>query len=180
MIYRLIKVEVISLSLEIIVEFLDHYNLPWVILAVLSWLSIYFSCSFHCFLQALPVGIWIMAVGTVLEQFFIYHRFWEDHFIMVPIGESDLFLIIGPFFSIGILLIRFLPKNRWGQFFTVLILSGLAAGIELIAVKLGFLTYNSAKWGFLNSFIAYYLGLMSALGFYYVYYSKNISFRNHR
>ncbi len=112
-----------------------------------------------------------MIVGGILEHFFINHKFWQEEFIMFPIGELDLFLIIGPFFSIGVLLIRFLPEGALGKFFLVFILSGIATGIEFVAIEMEFLIFNIEKWGFLNSLVAYYLGLMSGLGFYYAYYS---------
>lgn len=159
--------------LEIISAFLDKYNLPWLILAVLSWLLIILSCSYRSFLHALPVGFWTMAVGTTLELFFINYKFWTERFVMIPLGELDLFVIIGPFFSMGILLIRFLPEGRWSKYLAVLIFSALATGIELIAVELQFLVYHQEKWGFLYSMAAYCLGLMSALGFYFIYHNAN-------
>ncbi len=167
------------MSLEIITRFLDQHNLPWLILALLTWLAIYLLCSPRCFFKAFPVGIWTMAVGGILEHFFIEHKFWEERYMMIPLGESDLFVIIGPFFAIGVILIRFLPESRRGKFLTVLVLSVFATAIELIAIELGFLTYNESKWGVLNSLIAYSLGLMSALGFYYAYYSKSVSSRGY-
>ncbi|UNC90648.1 hypothetical protein [Candidatus Contubernalis alkaliaceticus] len=165
------------MSLDIITGFLDQHNLPWLILALLSWIIIYFLCSSRCFLKAFPVGLWTMTVGAILEHFFIEHKFWEEQFIMIPLGELDLFVIIGPFFAIGVILIRVLPENRLGKFLTVLFLSIIAVAVELAAIQLGFLSYNEAKWGLLNSLIAYSIGLMSALGFYYAYYSKSASSR---
>ncbi|MBB6214461.1 hypothetical protein HNQ80_000541 [Anaerosolibacter carboniphilus] len=162
------------MSLHIIIKFLDSYNLPWLILAILTWLVIFFSCSLREFFHALPVGIWTMIVGAVLESFFLHHKFWVERFIMIHIGELDLFLIIGPFFSIGLLLIRFLPKSRWGKCLIILAFAALATGIELIAIKLGFLEYHESKWGIAYSIVAYCLSLMSALGFYSVYYNKSI------
>ncbi len=159
------------MSLKIIIEFLDTYNLPWFILAILTWLPIVFTCSSREFFHALPVGIWTMIVGGILENFFIYHKFWVQRFILVHLGELDLFVTIGPFFSIGILLIKFLPKNRWGKYLIVLILSALATGIELLAIKLAFLEYHPHNWQALYSLIIYTLGLMSGLGFYHIYSS---------
>ncbi|WP_425445821.1 hypothetical protein [Dethiothermospora halolimnae] len=157
---------------KIIINFLDTYNLPWLILALMTWSLIYISCSLKQFFYALPVGIWTMVVGTILENFFIYHKFWSDHFILVHIGELDLFLIIGPFFSIGLLLIRFLPKSSFGKYMIILLFSAISVGIELIAIKLGFLSYNAEKWSLIHSLGAYSLSLMSGLGFYYIYYNK--------
>ncbi|AKL94639.1 hypothetical protein CACET_c11740 [Clostridium aceticum] len=161
--------------METIIEFLDTYNLPWLILAGITWLTIYFSCSLQQFFHALPVGLWTMTIGGTLENFFIDNKFWEQHFIMIQVGKLDLFVLVGPFFAVGLLLIRFLPKGRWQKFFMVLVFSALSTAIELIAIKFGFLTYHPENWSAISSLIAYYLGLMSGLGFYYVYYNKNIS-----
>lgn len=162
--------------LETISEFLNQYNLPWLILAIISWLAIYFLCSFRVFLHALPVGIWTMFIGAILEYFFVRYEFWTERFIMIPIGGLDLFVVVGPFFTIGIILIRFLPAGKYGKLAIVFVLSLIAAGVELLAVKMGFLVYNQEKWTVLYSVVAYCLGLMSALGFYYVYYNKDLVF----
>lgn len=168
------------MTLEIIIRFLDKYNLPWLLLAIMTWLIILFSCSRKCFLHGLPTGIWTLLIGAGLEQFFINYKFWLERFIMIRVGELDLFVIIGPFFSIGVLLIRFLPESRWGKYLAVLFWSGVSTGIELIAIKLGFLDYHPVKWSALHSLISYYLSLLSALGFYYCYNNfYTINKRNH-
>lgn len=156
--------------LEIIEGFIYEYKLPWLILAVLIWFVIIFTCSFRQFLYALPIGIWTMIVGTILENFFIHHKFWQERYVLVPIGELDLFVIIGPFFAIGIFLIRFLPGTTWGKYAIVLILSILSTSIELLFIQFGFLKYDKTQWNAFYSIVAYTLGLMSALGFYYIYY----------
>ncbi|SNT27615.1 hypothetical protein SAMN05446037_10707 [Anaerovirgula multivorans] len=161
--------------IELVMKFLDTHNLPWLILAAITWLIIYFSCSLQQFFHALPVAFWTMLIGGILESFFIDKKFWIERFILVHLGELDLFVIIGPFFSIGLLLIRFLPKGRWKKHLAILVFATLATAIELIATKLGFLEYHSEKWGALYSLVAYYLALMSALGFYYVYYNRDLS-----
>ncbi|ABR47684.1 hypothetical protein Amet_1488 [Alkaliphilus metalliredigens QYMF] len=163
------------MNIEVLIEFLDAYNLPWLLLAIISWLAIYFSCSLQQFFHALPVAIWTMIVGGILEKFFIDHKFWIDRFILIPVGELDLFVIIGPFFCLGLLLIRFLPKDRSKKCLLILLFSALSTIIEALSIELGFLEYRQGKWSALHSLVAYTLGLMSALGFYYVYYSKRIS-----
>lgn len=168
------------MALETVTRFLDQHNLPWLLLAAVSWLIIAFSCSRKAFWRGLPAGIWTMATGTILELFFINHKFWVERFIMIHIGELDLFVITGPFFSVGLLLIRFLPENRWGRYLAVLFWSGFATGIELLAVKLGFLEYQPAKWSMFHSIMAYFLGLMSALGFYYIFTSVSPAQRKPR
>lgn len=155
--------------LEAVMGFVEQYNLPWFLLAVLSWVVLRMAARRDSFRHALPVGIWTLAVGGILEHFFITEKFWNDRFIMVPVGELDLFLLIGPFFALGILLIRFLPENAVGRFVMVLVWSMLAVAIEFLAVELGFLSY-STRWSGGHSLVGYLLGLMSALGFYFVYY----------
>lgn len=163
------------MSSETIIQFLDTYNLPWLILTIIAWLVIYFSCSLQQFFHALPVAFWTMLVGGTLESFFIHHKFWVQRFILIHLGELDLLVIIGPFFSVGLLLIRFLPKGRWKKLFLVSLFSILSTIIELISIKLGFLEYHPEKWGALHSIAIYCLGLMSALGFYYIYYNRDIT-----
>ncbi len=158
------------MGLDAISRLLDKYNLPWLLLALMSWLIIIFSCSRKDFWYGFPVGIWTMVTGAVLEQFFIDQKFWVDRFIMIPVGELDLYLIIGPFFGLGLLLIRFLPKSRLLRYFSVLAWSALATGIEFIATKLHFLVYSGTKWSYLHSMTCYSIALMSALGFYFIYY----------
>jgi hypothetical protein len=115
-----------------------------------------------------------MVVGTVLEQFFIVNKFWVQRFIMIHIGELDLFVSLGPFFGIGILMIRFLPEKNWPKLLLLLFISGIAAGIEMISIKFGFLAYHLNNWNILYSLIAYFLALMSALGFHYIYNWKKM------
>ena len=153
--------------MDTVSRFFDHFNLPWLLLALMSWSLIFIFCSRECFRKGYPVGIWTMITAAVLEHYFITQKLWIDRFIMVHVGELDLFLIIGPYFAIGLLMIRFLSANRWGRLATVLILSGLATGVELIAIQLGALEYNPGKWGTAQSMVAYVLGLFSALGFFY-------------
>ena len=152
---------------------MEAYRLPWLLLAILSWITIYFSCSWYQFTKALPAGLWTMAVGFILEQFFLHHKFWSDNYLLIPIGELDLFLVIGPFFTIGLLLIRFLPRNKWGVFSLVLLFSVLATGIEAITMKLCFLKYHETKWSYIHSVFAYSLGLMSTIGFHHVLFKKS-------
>ncbi|MDA8233904.1 MAG: hypothetical protein M0Z31_03675 [Clostridia bacterium] len=160
------------MTLEPVIRFLDRYDLPWVLLALMTWLAILLTCSRKEFWRGLPVGLWTMVIGGALEQFFIHHKFWAEDFIMIKIGELDLFLIIGPFFTIGVLLVRFLPESRWGKFLAVLAWSGFATLIEMGAIKFGFLDYHPVKWGMEFSIATYYLALMSALGFYFSLYDR--------
>lgn len=156
------------MTLKIIISFLDKYDLPWLLLAIMTWIILSFSCSWKQFIKALPVGIYTMIAGAALEHFFIKYKFWKENFIMIPINELDLFLVIGPFFSIGIVLIRFLPRSCFGKYISLLFWSGISTAIELAAIRLGFLTYHPTKWSYLYSFSLYFLSLMSALGFYYI------------
>ncbi|WP_026477221.1 hypothetical protein [Alkaliphilus transvaalensis] len=162
---------------EGITNFLDTYNLPWLILAVICWVVIFFTCSLKEFKRALPIALWTMVVGGVLENFFIDNKFWKEDFILVHLGELDLFVVIGPFFTIGLFLIRCLPKKSWQKLFLVLLLSTLATLIEFFSIKLGFLSYDSEKWGYIYSIVAYIIGLMSALGFYFIYYDREYKFK---
>lgn len=160
------------MALEPIIGFIDTYNLPWLLLALLTWVLILSFCSSRSFFHALPIGLWTMALGTCLESFFIHHKFWAERFILIPVGELDLFVILGPFFTIGILFIQFLPESRFGKCLSILVFSALATSIEWIAIQLEFLAYDPTKWGFPYSFAAYSLALLSAFGFYYLYYGN--------
>ncbi len=151
-------------------NFLDRYNLPWFLLAVFSWTVVRLAGKREDLRHGFPVGVWTMAVGGVLEQFFIENKFWSERFIMVPVGEMDLFLLIGPFFALGILLIRFLPESTAGRLLAVLGWSLLAVIFEFLAVQLGFLAYHPRNWSGGHSLAGYFLALMSALGFYFIYY----------
>lgn len=155
--------------LKSITGFLDQFDLPWLLLAIATILIIIFTNSRKDFWRCFPVGIWTMVTGTLLEQFFINNKFWVEDYIMIKVGELDLFVIIGPFFALGFLLIRFLPENRLAKFLAVLAWSGLTTGIEFIAGKLGFLSYDPQKWTALHSLGIYFFSLMSALGFYCIY-----------
>ncbi|MFZ3173061.1 MAG: hypothetical protein WA118_13910 [Carboxydocellales bacterium] len=166
--------------LKSISRFLDKFDLPWVLLALITILIIVSTNSRKDFWRCFPVGIWTMVTGALLEQFFIKNKFWVEHFKMIKVGELDLFVIIGPFFAIGFLLIRFLPENRLAKFLAVLAWSGLATGIEFMAGKLGFLEYDSQKWSALHSLGIYYLSLMSALGFYCIYNNHSNQHSDHR
>ncbi len=159
------------MTLDSFIIFLDKYNLPWVLLAVVVWLVIIFTCSLKEFIHALPVGIWTMFVGFILETFFVENRFWVDRFLMVPVGDLDLFLILGPFFAIGLLLIRFLPRERWKKIVLILIFAALGTAVEALAVQLEFLQY-AEKWCYIHSITSYCFGLFSAVGFYAIYYDK--------
>lgn len=86
---------------------------------------------------------------------------------MININDIDLFVVIGPFFSLGILLIQYLPETAMKQLASVLLWSCFATAIELLAIKLGFLSYMEGKWSYLHSLLAYFLCLMNALGFYH-------------
>ena len=160
--------------IEKLINFLDTHNLPWLILALITWVTIYFSCSLKQFLHALPVAIWTMLLGGILEHFFILHKFWIEDFILINVNGLDLFVIIGPFFSLGLILIRFLPRGKWSKYLTVLLFAVLSAMIELLSIKLGFLQFESGKWNIFYSVFAYFVSLMSALGFYYVYYNNDV------
>ncbi|AOT69783.1 hypothetical protein [Geosporobacter ferrireducens] len=155
------------MTLNTLTKFLERYDLPWLLLAVISWIILYFSSRHRPFLKLLPAGIWSAVVGYILERFFIVHKFWEDKYIMIHVDGVDLFIVIGPFFAIGMLLLQYLPKSTFGQLAAVLLWSFFATAIEILAVKLGFLHFTPSKWTYLHSTLAYCLGLMSTLGFYY-------------
>ncbi|MCW3489267.1 hypothetical protein [Dethiobacter alkaliphilus] len=155
------------MTLETIILFLDKYNLPWLLWALTSWLVIYMTCNRQQLRHAFSVGLWTAAVGLVLEHFFIVNKFWTERFIMLPVGELDLFVVIGPFFTLGVMLIRYLPGHFRGQMLAVFAWSATATAGELLSLRLGFLQYHPDKWTILHSFVGYYLGLMSALGFYF-------------
>lgn len=156
------------MTLNAFTKFLERYELPWLLLAIISWIILYFSSRHKPFLQLLPMGIWSAVVGYILERFFIVHKFWEDKYIMIHVDGVDLFVVIGPFLVVGILLLQYLPKSTWGQLGAVLLWSLFATAVELLAVKLGFLHFTPGKWTYLHSTLAYCLGLMSTLGFYYI------------
>lgn len=107
-----------DMFLNSVSRFLDKFDLPWVILALITILILVSTNSRKDFWRCCPVGIWTMVTGALLEQFFINNKFWVDHYIMIKVGELDLFVIIGPFFAIGFLLVRFLPENRLAIFRT--------------------------------------------------------------
>lgn len=156
--------------LETMANFFDRHNLPWLLWALLTWLVIRLTCNRTQFWHAFPVGLWTALVGSVLEHFFIENKFWVDRFILIPVGKFDLFAAVGPFFSLGVLLLRFLPNNAPGRFFAVFAWSAAAVLGELLSVRVGFLQYQPG-WSALNSLTAYFLGLVSALGFYFSYYA---------
>jgi hypothetical protein len=159
------------MTIETIVGFLDRHNLPWLLWALLSWLVIYLTCTRRQFWHAFPVGLWTALVGSILEHFFIENKFWVDHFILISIGKFDLFVAIGPFFALGVILIRFLPENAPGRFIAVFFWSVFAVLGELSSGWLGFLQYHPENWSALHSLVGYFIGLMSALGFSFSFYS---------
>lgn len=165
--------------LESITGFLDKYNLPWLLLAVMTWVLIISTCSWKIFRYALPVGLWSMFVGYVMERFFIYHKFWIEKFILVHIGELDLFIVIGPFFAAGIMLIRFLPESGWGNLLSLLAWSLLFTGIEWVAATLKFLDYDDVRWTYIHSYVSYFFSLMNTLGFYYLIYALPVRHKPH-
>lgn len=160
------------MNISAITNFLDKNNLPWFLLFLFCWWLIWATCTRKQFYHALPVGIWTMVVGTALEHFFIFHKFWVEKFIMIPFKDLDLFVCIGPFFAIGIMLVRFNPKTKSLKFFNIVAWSALATLVEFIAIELGFLAYTPSKWTYLSSFGTYMLSLHGALGFYSIYYTN--------
>lgn len=163
--------------LQAIIELIKYYRLPWLILAIIFWIISYYIFSLKQFIYALPGGIFSMLIGTSLETFFIDHKFWQDRYLLIPVGELDLFLIIGPFLIIGLWLIRLLPNKRLYICCFILLLSALATGVEFIFIQIDVLKFDTSKWSYYHSLFAYFLGLLSTLGLHCIYYEKTKAHR---
>ena len=158
-----------------LMELVEVYRLPWLLLALVSWGILFVYQGKRSFWQGLPLGIWTSVVGGVLENFFVKHKFWAEEYILVKIGQIDLFVIIGPFLVIGWMLIRHLPEQPIGRILAVFSWSMFATFVEYVAIKLGFLSYEPGRWTYLLSIMAYSLALFSTLGVYFAFLSDRFS-----
>lgn len=162
---------------QAIIEFIKLNRLPWLILAIIIWIINIYFFNLKQFIYALPGGIFSMLIGASLETFFIAHKFWFERYLLIPVGKLDVSLIIGPFFSIGLWLIRLLPNNRLYTCCLILLLSALATGVEYIFIQFSILKYDTSRWSYYHSLFTYYLGLVSTLGLHCIYYGKTNTYR---
>jgi len=115
-----------------------------------------------------PAGLMAAFWGGLLENFYIEKQLFLDHLMLLPapFPNVDIYLVLGPYFVMGVLFVQFLPDNpmhkgpyalAWGIFGVI---------IEWIFVKVEYLRFTN--WSLWDSYLSYWLFFMMMIGTFHV------------
>lgn len=143
---------------------LQTRKLLWLVLFLIAWGLYFKEASLKKLKENWVGGAQTLLAGSLLENFFIKHKFWADIAHYNPLGHFPLFLALGPFTVTGLLFFQYIPEEGFKRFFYVFTWSVFATITELLFVSLGAVQYK--EWTWFQSFLAYFGVYMSVVGFY--------------
>ncbi len=123
--------------------------MPWVIFAVVIWLIVLIFLRVHL-RRYWSVGLWTLLVGFFLNDILIKYNLFHFKEIKYPIGTIPSAYLLG-LAGIGIIIVSLLPAGKAWQLPYLILFSAFFAGVELLAVNQGYLTYF--HWTLYDSFI---------------------------
>jgi len=153
--------------MEILV-YIREQRLPWLILFIFAW-GIFFTVSdWKQLRNNYRAGLMAAFWGGLLENFFIAKELFAENLMILPspFPNVAIYLMLGPFFVMGVLFVQFLPDIptykgpyalAWGIF---------GVTIEWIFLKLGYLQFHN--WSLWTSYLSYWLFFMMMIGTFHV------------
>lgn len=143
---------------------LQTRKLLWVVLFYVSWGLYFKESSLKKLKENWIGGVQTVLAGSLLENFFIRHKFWADITHYNPLGKFPLFLALGPYTVTGLLFFQYIPEEGFKRFFYVFFWATFAVITEQLFVLLGAVKYK--EWSWFHSYLAYFGVYMSVVGFY--------------
>jgi hypothetical protein len=122
----------------------------WVIVAAVIWLIVPFFVRLGGLKKLWSVAVWSFLLAFFLNQTFIAKGLYLFHQAYFPYQGIPLAYFLGAA-GAGIILIRFLPEERWWQLIYLVLFTAVISGIEFFAVENGYLEY--IQWSIHESFI---------------------------
>ena len=151
-----------------ILHYIREQRLPWGILFVLAWVIFFIFSDWNQLRKNYPAGLMAAFWAGLLENFFIEKQLFIDHLMLLPapFRNVDIYLVLGPFFVMGVLFVQYLPDNpmykgpyslAWGVF---------GVFIEWIFLKVEYLRFRD--WTLWDSYLSYWLFFMMMIGTFHV------------
>lgn len=153
-----------------ILEYIREQRLPWAILFVFAWSIFFIFSDWNQLRKNYPAGLMAAFWAGLLENFFIEKQLFIDHdhlmLLPAPFPNVDIYLVLGPFFVMGVLFVQFLPDNpmykgpyalAWGIF---------GVFVEWMFLKVEYLKFQ--KWNLWSSYLSYWLFFMMMIGTFHV------------
>ena len=122
----------------------------WVIVAAVIWLFILLFIRFGGIKKLWSIAVWSLLLAYILNQMFVMKGFYLFQQAYYSYQGIPLAYFLGAA-GAGIILIRFLPEERWWQLVYLVFFAAASSGIEYFAVEKGYLEY--IQWSLYRSFI---------------------------
>lgn len=122
----------------------------WVITAAVIWLFVVIFIRLSGLKKLWSVAIWSLLLALFLNQTFVAKGLYLFQQVYFPYQGVPLAYFVGAA-GTGIILIRFLPEERWWQLIYLVLFAAVVSVVELFAVENGYLEY--IHWSIHESFI---------------------------
>ena len=122
----------------------------WVIVAAAVWIYILMFIRLRGLKKFWSAAIWSVLLAFFLNLFFVRNGFYLFQDIYYPLEAIPLSYLIAAAGE-GIILMRYLPDERWWQFFYLIVFAAAVCGIEHLIQGRGYLQY--LRWSIYNSYV---------------------------
>ncbi len=122
----------------------------WIIIAAVVWIFIMLFIGIKGLGKYWSVAIWSVLLAYFLNGTFVASGFYIFQDIYFPFQGMPLAYLIASAGK-GIILIRYLPEEKWWQLAYLILFATVITAIEYFTVEGGYLIY--LQWSILNSLI---------------------------
>lgn len=122
----------------------------WVIVAAAIWLFILLFVRPGGIKKLWSAAVWSLFLAVFLNQTFVtkgFYLFQQTYYSYLGIPLAYFLGAAGA----GMILIRFLPEERWWQLVYLVLFAAVIGAVEYFAVENGFLIYR--QWSLYESFV---------------------------
>lgn len=112
----------------------------WIIIAAVIWVFILFFIQPRGLKKYWTVAIWSILLAYFLNETFVASGFYVFQDIYYPFRGLPLAYIIASAGK-GIVIIRYLPEEKWWQLIYLILFAAVITGIEYLLVEREYLLY---------------------------------------
>ncbi len=137
--------------------------MEWIILFVLSWVLFILLSGWKGLKRTIWCGFFGMALQFFIDTYAISYEMYKVDRKIIHFFGSSAFFIIGPVFTVSVLLARYHPDKWWMRIVNVLAIAALYSIQEALLLTSGALVY--LNWKFIYS-VGINISVMIALSWF--------------
>jgi hypothetical protein len=120
--------------------------MPWVIIFIMSWLLFFIFIDYSRLKDNIAGGVLSIGLATIVDSGAQHLQLYKFCNLIIPWIGLPAPYIFGPIFTMGILFIQFVPRNKWLQFLHILIFALIFAAVDYLTVLVQVAKYFHWHW----------------------------------